>query len=196
MTYDVADQGGDDDDGAAHGWGAALGGVCGRAFLADQLAIAAAAEDPDRQWRAEQGQDQRHPCRHDNRPHRATSAAASASATVCRPAARDALTKTTSPGRSRSPSAASAAAPSGTPISSPVKSVMALAPISLGAATTPTAISPASPLRAAAMPACSWNSLDRSPSSAIRPSTAYARRPSAITRRAARAAVTASGLAL
>src|SRR6185437_12092882 len=164
----VADQRREHDHRAAHGRSTALGRVRGRSFLAYQLAVSAPGEQLDRQRRAEQGKDQGHPSRDDDGPHGATSPAvsargddppeppaASARATVCRPAARDALIRTTSPGWRRSPSTASAAGPSGTAISSPEYPATALAPVSIGAASAPTAMRPVTPVRAATMPACS-----------------------------------------
>src|SRR5438270_12456650 len=59
MRDQVADDGRGDDDRAAHRGRAALGQVGAGAVVADQLAVTTRAEQPDRERRAEQRQQQR-----------------------------------------------------------------------------------------------------------------------------------------
>src|SRR5262249_59729623 len=128
---------------------------------------------------AKQRQPQRDPASYEDGLHLAASPVR-ASATRSRPIVRDALTSTTSPGPRRFPSAVTALPASGTLISSPRQDRSALAPVSIGAAFSPTTMTPATPARAASPPASSCRRRDSSPSSFIAPSTARARPPRAI----------------
>src|SRR5262252_9220895 len=192
---EVPDHRGDDDNRPAHGGRAPLGDVRRRALFPDQLPVSAPGEDLDRQRGAQQRQHQRDPASHEDGLHLAASPVR-ARATRSRPIVRDALTSTTSPGPRRFPSAATALPASGTLISLPRQDRSALAPVSIGAAFSPTTMSPATPARAASPPASSCRCRDSSPSSFIGPSTANARRPRATVAKVARAAAIPSGFAL
>ncbi len=124
------------------------------------------------------------------------SRASSSAATPSRWAARDAFTRTTSPGFNWFASASRAAVPSGTASASPVQDRTRRAPARIGAASSPTAISPASSARAANSPMSSWLAREVSPSSAMWPRIANPRPSCARWRRACSAARTDSGFAL
>src|SRR6266542_197757 len=168
----------DYDHRAAHGWRTPLARVSGWSLFPDQLAIAMQAEDPNGQRCADQREHERDRGRDEDGLHRATSSASSAFATRSSPATRDALIRTTSPGASRSAISSAAVSASGTCTRSPRQAASAFAPASIGRASSPTTIRPATPFRAASPPASSCAALDASPSSAIWPSTANARWPS------------------
>src|SRR5580698_5505449 len=197
MADEVAGQRRGDDHRAAHSRRAALGQVPGRAQLRpDLLAVTALGEELDGHRGAEQREEQRDGCGQQDGPHRSASSPASIVATPSRWAARDAFTRTTSPGFNWFARASSAAAPSGTASASPVQDRTRRAPARIGAASSPTAISPASSARAASSPMSSWLARDVSPSSAMWPRTANPRPSPTRWRRARKAAATDSGLAL
>ena len=127
VADEVTDHRRDHDDRPAHGGGAALGRVPGRALLPDQLAVAAPGEDPDGQRRAEQRKQQRHPGRQQDGPH-CDASPVRARATRSSPALRDAFTRTTSPGASWFRSASRAAPASAAWISSPAQAGLGLGP--------------------------------------------------------------------
>ena len=189
VADEVADQRGDHDDRAAHGRRAALGLVRRRALLPDQLAVAAPAQHPDGQRRAEQ------------RQHQATPAVT-----------RMVFTRGRLPGQVQLPGQGQRHAlqadrvrrldqhhvtgprPDGRPRRPPrprrapaaarrARTASALAPARIGAASSPTTISPARPAAAAAGPPARAARSAWSPSSVIWPSTANARPPRAIAAR-------------
>src|SRR6266536_2562883 len=140
----------DYDHRAAHGWRTPLARVSGWSLFPDQLAIAMQAEDPNGQRCADQREHERDRGRDEDGLHRATSSASSAFATRSSPARRDALIRTTSPGASRSAISSAAVSASGTCTGSPRQAASAFAPASIGRASSPTTIRPATPLRATA----------------------------------------------
>ena len=155
---------------AAHGRGAALGGVLGRAVLPDLLAVAALCEEPDGQRRAEQRQHHaRRPRRRGWSSQRLPPRSAPARRAAGSPQ-REALTRTTSPGpepvldRGRPPRRTS-----GTCSSSPRQAGSALAPASIGAASSPTTISPVRPAPRRPAPTCSCSSVRLAAQLAHRP---------------------------
>src|SRR6201996_2498989 len=205
VTDEVADQGGDDHHGAAHGRRAPLVGVPGRPFLADGLPVPVPGEHPDGDGRAEQGHRHGHRGGDQKGLHWAVSFSLAerpagwdsrSAATVSSPAAREALTSTTSPGASRARNAATAAGIVGTAMASPGQPEVASAPSRMGSASFPTTIRPVTPVPAACAPASRWLSRASSPSSAMWPSTANDRRPRAMWPSASSAARSDSGLAL
>ena len=105
LGREVADDGRQDDDHAAHGGRAALGVVAGRTVVADLLAVAPAGEPGDRHPGAEQRDQQRQAAAEQDRSHVGSlpprlARRAVRSATDSSAAPRDAFTRTTSPAAS------------------------------------------------------------------------------------------------
>src|SRR6478735_1799490 len=180
LGREVADDGGQHDDRAAHGRRTALDVVGGRTVVADRLPESLPREEPDRVARAEQGDQQGESSSEQDGSHvvvpslplpvRRSSAISSSAAP------RDAFTRTTSAAETlcRSQSTASSR-PAVVMVTPPPAAPRK--PREMSVASSPTASSTSTPTRAAYSPTPWWAAAAPSPSSSIWPSTATVRRP-------------------
>src|SRR5690606_26235108 len=185
VREEVADEDREDDRDAAHGGGAALGGVGGGAVVADELAVAAPLEHLDEQRGAEDGEQERDGSGDDDRDHwicpvRAASARCSSCstrgpATPRSPASREDFMRTTSPGRRVLASTSIASSTVSRCSDSPPKLPSRLAPWWIAAAPSPTEYSCEMFSRTARRLISSCSRTESGPSSSISPSTATVR---------------------
>src|SRR5581483_6661211 len=202
---EISEQDRRDDHGAAHGRRAALGVVCRRPVVADQLSISLDLEALDRERRTDQRDDERHEGGHEDVSHAPTStrllsplAASSASAIRHNRNAFDALTSTTSSAATAARSNSAAAATSGTSSAEPRQPRTDRAPATIGSAESSTTTSLSTPTVAACRPIAACKSAESVPSSRISPRTAQVLplRSRARTASASNAARIDSGFAL